>query len=636
MAPIRDLINDDDDDSISGEGSYSKNTSSVVTSSTAASSVAEIYTSFPQINHTEVTKLMIQTLTDLGYNTASEALKKESGLNIESPEINDFMGYLNSGEWKLAIKSIPKLKLIPVSHHQHNSRRRKSSIKSEMDSSMKDADEVEEDEETRTLIKFLIQRERFLEELFSECEEEEEEYQKEGKLEEGGSSSVELKVITPSPTPNHAPSLKLLEFIQTDLRSLVSPNTTKITFENIKHLTSLLFDQRSLDLQLINGWYGSVSSSRANLIAEITKHIDPNEMIPKFRLFKLLDQSLSHQKQTNLFNFPSLEQSRGQISLFEDIQWDRTNFPNSHVKTLSLHDDEIWFVLFNHTGSLLVSCSKDGSVLVYDVKEGFKLKYNLEGHDKGAMYASFSPSGSLLLTCGMQGQSFLWDVTTGKLRSKVDVLGNNVRIWCCDWVNEDELILGSPDKVVARYNHTKGIIVQKWEGSIVNDLKLTGDKNHLICGTYTRNMEVYDLKTGEKISTIPVNDKITSITASQSNPSTVLVNVTPDELQLWDWTQGVLLSKYIGHNQRKFIVRSCFGYDETLVLSGSEDGRVFIWNKDFGSLLGCFKAHVKGNTNSVAWCPDQELFGGCCFVTGGDDGKVQVWGPEMFSSHNRK
>ncbi|KAH3687349.1 hypothetical protein WICPIJ_001693, partial [Wickerhamomyces pijperi] len=503
--------------------------------------------------------------------------------------------------------------------------RRLSFIKDDMSTGEEDEDlmkdiEEEEQQQIRTLIKFLIQRERFLEKLYSE--------------DESSSASSNQSSASPAPKPN-GQGLKLLEFLRREIQSLVTPNSTKVSFENVKPLTSLLFDKTSLELQTQNGWLGDVSSSRAQLIKEISKNIDPSEMIPKFRLFKLLEQAIDLQKHTNLYNFPTLEQAHSQISLFEDIQWDRSNFPNSVIKTLTLHNDEIWYVLFNHTGSLLVSCSKDGTVLVYDVKDDFKLKYQLEGHEKGAMYASFSPSGSLLLTCGMQGQAYLWDITTGKLRTKLDVL-DQARVWCCDWINEDEFILGSPDKIVVRYNHVTETIIHKWEGSIVNDLKLTADRKHLICATYSREMEVYDLLTGVKVNTIAVGEKITSITASYSQPNTVLVNVTPNEVQLWDWVQGVLLTKYVGHNQKKYIVRSCFGYDETLVLSGSEDGRVFLWNKEYASLIGCYKAHKTGNTNSVAWCPDTNLLGGCCFVTGGDDGKVQIWGPEMFAGYRFK
>ncbi|KAH3688839.1 hypothetical protein WICPIJ_000174, partial [Wickerhamomyces pijperi] len=168
MAPIRDLINDEDS---SGEDyhSHTNTETSLSSHSSGTSTIQEIASSFPQINQTEVTKLIIQTLTDLGYHKASDSLKKESGLSIESPDINEFINCLKDGEWIQAIERIPNLKLCLDPHM-----RRLSFIKDDMSTGEEDEDLMkdieEEEQQIRTLIKFLIQRERFLEKLYSEDE----------------------------------------------------------------------------------------------------------------------------------------------------------------------------------------------------------------------------------------------------------------------------------------------------------------------------------------------------------------------------------------------------------------------------------------------------------------------------------
>ena len=47
----------------------------------------------------EVTRILIQSLTDLGYNGAAAALSQESGYELESPAVAAFRHAVLQGEW---------------------------------------------------------------------------------------------------------------------------------------------------------------------------------------------------------------------------------------------------------------------------------------------------------------------------------------------------------------------------------------------------------------------------------------------------------------------------------------------------------------------------------------------------------
>lgn len=47
----------------------------------------------------EVTRILIQALTDLGYNGAAGSLSKESGYDVESPTVAAFRNAVLQGEW---------------------------------------------------------------------------------------------------------------------------------------------------------------------------------------------------------------------------------------------------------------------------------------------------------------------------------------------------------------------------------------------------------------------------------------------------------------------------------------------------------------------------------------------------------
>jgi len=61
----------------------------------------------------------------------------------------------------------------------------------------------------------------------------------------------------------------------------------------------------------------------------------------------------------------------------------------------------------------------------------------------------------------------------------------------------------------------------------------------------------------------------------------------------------------------------------TFIVSGSEDGCVYVWHRDTGVLLEVLKGHGRGSVNSVAWHPTEErVFASCS-----DDGTIRIWQP---------
>jgi len=109
-----------------------------------------------------------------------------------------------------------------------------------------------------------------------------------------------------------------------------------------------------------------------------------------------------------------------------------------------------------------------------------------------------------------------------------------------------------------------------------------------------------------------------------------LVNQAPDEIYLWDLSTMQMSRKYVGQRQGRHIIRSCFGgAEENFIVSGSEDGKVYVWNRETTALLEVLSGHGAGSVNSVAWNPkDERMFASCS-----DDHQIRIWEPpppELF------
>ena len=202
----------------------------------------------------------------------------------------------------------------------------------------------------------------------------------------------------------------------------------------------------------------------------------------------------------------------------------------------------------------------------------------------------------------------------------------------------------------------------------IHDLKISYDDNYLILMTHQGTIEVYDISplsrdilanpeslVFRRVSKLNVDKNMTCISLPLPSAtdsardsgmlqslgetkfnSLVLVNLQYNEMQLWDYKENVLIQKYFGQKQEQFIIRSCFGFDNKLVVSGSEDGKIYIWDRLKGNIITVLDAHtnerapsfgqswnrrVGRNCNIVAWNPKNKYI----FASGGDDGYVVIW-----------
>lgn len=64
-----------------------------------SSSAAKLKPTYFGHDREEVTRILIQSLTDLGYNGAAATLSQESGYDLESPAVAAFRNSILQGEW---------------------------------------------------------------------------------------------------------------------------------------------------------------------------------------------------------------------------------------------------------------------------------------------------------------------------------------------------------------------------------------------------------------------------------------------------------------------------------------------------------------------------------------------------------
>ncbi|MCJ1224496.1 hypothetical protein MMC12_001141 [Toensbergia leucococca] len=529
----------------------------------------------------EVTRLLIQGLGDLGYHEAANRLSQESGYEVESPSVAAFRHAVLQGEWSEAESLLfgsytsdegGGVSISNGDPHYHQG--------------LTLAQSADRDE-----LKFKMREQKYLE-----------------LLEERDLGNA-LMVLRQELTPLHQDTGKL------------------------HSLSSLIVCQSADDLKAQAHWDGAAGRSRRTLLQELStdegyaESISPSVMIPEHRLAVLLDQLKQTQISKCLYHNPSTSPS-----LFSDHMCDRSQFPLRTVLELSHNAGEVWYLQFSHDGTRLATSGSDSTVVVYDTST-FQVQHTLTDHNDHVAYLTWSPDDSKLITCSHDHKAMVWDTVSGKCILTID--HHSQPVTTASWAPDGEsFVTGSLDKqsqlcvwsLSGRSSYT-------WSTDYrIQDCAISPDGQRLVVISPEKQIFVYNYVTREEEYAIQLKTKLTCISISHDSRY-MLVNMADNEVQLIDIETAEIVRRFLGQKQGAFVIRSAFGgADENLVISGSEDSKVYIWHKENGTLIETLEGHSSGCVNAVAWNPADP----CMFASGGDDRKVRIWSKEVEPNSRRR
>ncbi|KAJ7632831.1 WD40 repeat-like protein [Roridomyces roridus] len=531
------------------------------------------------VDREEFVRLVIQSLRDVGYHGSAATLEAESGYAMESQQVADFRRYILEARWSKAENALQRLGV--------------------------------EDREGLWDARFLISQQKYLELL------------------EAQRTTDALQV----------------------LRNELAP--LDVDPEQLHILSSLMMCSQPEDLRQRAGWDGATGKSRHILLDNLHRYIPPSVMVPPRRFSALLHQANEYQRQQCVYhNIPTSGSSA--FSLFADHECDKTGFPRVTTTILEVHTDQVWVLDWSRDGNLLASASNDKSVIIWGIGPETEMpireweKRLVLKHPYPVISLAWSLDNSILLT-GSETHIKMWNTKTGICIRTLDEHSEPVTafVWLPD--NSGFLSAGMDFKIVLW--NTDGQRQETWATLPVRitQMVITPDSTRLVAiglvapspvdarpdgdapptGTNMstpppkeqHRLLVYDMDSRRNESCMVFEGELTSLSISE-NSQYALLNRSPDDIQLLDLNLGRLVRKYTGHRQTKHIIRSCFGgFESNFVVSGSEDGNVYVWHRDTGVLLEMLDGHGEGSVNCVAWNPSNErMFASCS-----DDRTIRIW-----------
>ncbi|KAM0558553.1 hypothetical protein ACHAPJ_004748 [Fusarium lateritium] len=295
-------------------------------------------------NREEVTRLLIQALSDMGYQTAADNVSQESGYELESPTVAGFRSAVLSGSWPVAEQ------LLAGASYEADGQGNGLVLALGAD---------------RNAMRFWLRQQKFLELL------------------EQKDTSRALMALRGELTP-------------------LSHDTGKLHF-----LSSLLMCRSVEDLMAKADWDGANGQSRKKLLSELSKCISPSVMLPENRLAVLLEQVKQSQIDTCLYhtealspslysdhfcdrrNFPTevavevmdLAGEIWQVQFSHDGKRLAACGSSEHVMIWDSHTFNVLTVLGDHEGgvgnisfspddTMIVSCARDGHARLWNANTG--------------------------------------------------------------------------------------------------------------------------------------------------------------------------------------------------------------------------------------------------------------------------
>lgn len=200
-----------------------------------------------------------------------------------------------------------------------------------------------------------------------------------------------------------------------------------------------------------------------------------------------------------------------------------------------------------------------------------------KGHSSDVIDSQANSDSSQFVSCSNDKSIIVWDVENGKILRRFRNLApfNTV----CYGLESSTALAGSVDGTIRIYDLRA---VNSWEP--IQSLTEASDSvtccrvyKHLIFSTsLDKGLRVYDIRNGSLcIDTLHMSLNHVSI---GQDGNTLLVACLRGHSLLIDRSEAKILNEYLGNENKLFKIESAFMLNDSHIASGSEDGKVYVWD----------------------------------------------------------
>ena len=269
-----------------------------------------------------------------------------------------------------------------------------------------------------------------------------------------------------------------------------------------------------------------------------------------------------------------------------------------------------------------------GSIKIYN--ENNSLICHINAHSDAIERVRFYPERNVLVSCSRDTTVKIWNMND--LSAPIQIFKHENESYAFEFLNANTMATGSWDNTVKIWNITNGILIRTIHiESHVNCIKKVSDRQIAVASNLN-DIKLYSYSDGKKGRTLKGHTSVVNDLellgddklASASDDSTILI---------WRVKDGTILFHLKGH--LGFVSTLKFIESLHLLVSSAEDKLVKIWNIQTGKLKKTLKGHEDQAHWSIDFIPkyndDKEAV---ILFIGELTGKISFW--ELYSNRSTK
>ncbi|KZV88506.1 WD40 repeat-like protein [Exidia glandulosa HHB12029] len=295
---------------------------------------------------------------------------------------------------------------------------------------------------------------------------------------------------------------------------------------------------------------------------------------------------------------------------------------------------------FSDGKRVVVGCG-DATIRILDVATAATL-LRFIGHTGDVRRVLVSPNQKVLASCSHKTIK-LWDaepgLAIGAPMTGHTKPGHTGLVWSVAFSPDGQHIVSGDDTIRIWSTETCTTVLGPLYGhtNFVLSVAYSPDYSRIVSGSLDKTIQVWDAHTGNRIRTLRGNtDIVQSVAYSPDSlhipatfgscqywPLVLIVSGSWDRtVRIWDATTGQLVgSPFEGHTNWVFqnYLSVAYSPDGTRIVSGSEDRTIRIWDAATGASIATIRGHTSA-VLSVAFSPDEKRL-----ASASGDGTVRTW-----------
>jgi mitogen-activated protein kinase organizer 1 len=280
-------------------------------------------------------------------------------------------------------------------------------------------------------------------------------------------------------------------------------------------------------------------------------------------------------------------------------------------------------VCFDSTGRFGLSAT-GRLVRLWNVESGMLIQTYAD-HGRDVTSVAAGSKGDRLASCAGR-TAFIWDIATSTCVTRYHRHDGIVNAAAFGGLDDALLLTGSYDKYVRIFDvrsrsSAPAQVLRGASDSISDVTSCSTNEARIFAGSIDGTVRTFDARQGQ----VFVDDLCAPVgTLSVSHDrECVLASCLDDYLRLIDISTGELLATYEGHVNKTYKVGCAILHDDSVVLSGSENGKICFWNLADASGSTSPRVGMTSSASPVCAVAAHPCRG--VVLSGSHDGSLLVW-----------